>query len=113
MRHELEDAFALSCQLGDPCWEAATGRAIGLTHAAGGDDGPAMDWLARARASCTRVTDPYAGLLVQILADQVTVSQRAGKSEQARSIAREYLSAAARTHADAHLGRAVALVGKG
>ncbi len=113
LRQELEDAFALSCQLNDPCWEAAAARVVGLTYAADDDHEAAMEWLVRARASCTRVTDPYAALLVQILADQVAVSQKAGNDDLARSIAREYLSAAARTHADAHLRQAVALVGKG
>jgi DNA-binding SARP family transcriptional activator len=110
LRAMLEDEYALSCRLDDPCWEGATSRVIGLTFAAEDDYGNAMLWLARARTGCVRVTDPYAGLLVQILADQVAVSLRQGEADRARAIAREYLSAAARTHADAHLTRAMALV---
>jgi tetratricopeptide (TPR) repeat protein len=110
IRTGLEDAFALSCQLGDPCWEAAAGRAIALTYAATDENEIAMQWLANARKTLVRVTDPYAGLLVEILSDQVRVSLKSGQPEQAASIARELLAVAARTHADAHLKQALAAI---
>lgn len=110
VRTGLEGAFALSRQLGDPCWEAAAGRAIALTYAATDENETALQWLANARNTCVRVTDPYAALLVEILSDQIRVSHKSGQLEQATSIARELLSVAARTHADAHLRQAVAMI---
>lgn len=107
----LEEAFALSCQLGDPCWEAATARAIALTREVEGDFDAAQLWLAKARERCTRVSDRYVGLLVSILADQVRLAAQSGDPPQSKVLARELLSLASRTHADAHLGTAVAALG--
>ncbi len=102
----LDEALALSGQLADPCWEAANARAIALLHQDSGDLDGATDWLQHARAKCCAVTDLYAGLLVQILADQLQVEkQRQG--DNASTIARELISLAARTHADAYLDQAM------
>lgn len=103
----LEEAFALSCQIGDPCWEAATARVMALTYAAAADFAPALDWIGRARERCTRETDAYAALLVTILANHAEISLRAGQSAQADSIIRELLSLAARTHMDSYVQWAV------
>ena len=109
VRADLQGPYALSCQLGDPCWEGATARMIALTHAVEGDRPAAVEWLSRARTAVTRVTDPYAALLVEILGDQARVLV-ATKSAGASAVAREYLSLAARSHADHALQQAVALV---
>jgi DNA-binding SARP family transcriptional activator len=111
LRAGLEDAYALSCQLADPCWEAAVARAMALTYAAANAFEPAMQWLVTARNKCVRVTDPYAALLVEILADQVKLNFKAGKQAAARAIARDLISVAAKTHADAHLTNALAMIG--
>lgn len=55
-------AFALGCQLGDPCWEGAAARGLGLAAAAGGDVPRAVEWLAEAYRRCTRLPDASAGL---------------------------------------------------
>jgi DNA-binding SARP family transcriptional activator len=55
----LDGAFRLACQLGDPCWEAAAARVMGLVSAADGDRRRAREWLADARRRATRVADPY------------------------------------------------------
>jgi len=112
LRPELENAFALSCQLGDPCWEAAVARAVALSYAATDDLSRAMDWLVEARKRCVRETDKFAALLVTILADQVEVSLRQGQSAQADTMARELVSLAARAHMDTHIIRAAELIGK-
>ena len=105
-RSSLESAFALSCQLSDPCWEAAAARTLALLHEAENKLPLATDWLAEARKRCVRETDKYAALLVKILADQMELSSRQGQSEQADAIARELVSVAARAHMDAYVNRA-------
>ena len=109
IRADLQEPFALSCQLDDPCWQGATARVIALTYMAEGNSPAALDWLARARTAVTRVTDPYAALLVEIIGDQARILA-AIDSPAANAAAREFLSLAARTHADHPLQQAVALV---
>ncbi len=104
---ELERAFALSCQLADPCWEAAVARAMGLCCEARGDDEQALAWFTQARGRCARETDTYVALLVEILSDQARCSAKLGHAAQASACAREGLSLAARAHMDAHVHRAV------
>ena len=54
-----ERAFALGCQLGDPCWEGLAARGVGLVAAARGEVHKALDWLADARRRCSRLPDGY------------------------------------------------------
>jgi DNA-binding SARP family transcriptional activator len=53
-----EHAFALACQLGDPCWEGIAARGLGLA-AARDDIDKALDWLAEARTRCVRLPDAW------------------------------------------------------
>lgn len=110
IRLELESAFALSCQLGDPCWEAAVARVLGLSHEAANDTARALEWLREARKRCVRGTDYYAALLVEILLDQARLNGKLGHAAQADACVREALSLAARAHMDAHVERAVQLI---
>ena len=55
----FERAFALGCQVGDPCWEGIAARGIGLGHAAAGRIDEAIRWLDDARTRCMRVADAY------------------------------------------------------
>jgi DNA-binding SARP family transcriptional activator len=104
---ELEQAFALSCHLRDPCWEGAVARAIGLCAMASDKLALAAEWMASAHNSCTRETDVFVALLVQIQMDRVELYRRMGQTEQAEWATREVLALAARTHADHQLLRAV------
>lgn len=106
----LDEALALSSQLGDPCWEAANARAIALLHEDSGDLTKSIEWLNHARERCCSVTDLYAGLMVEILADQQRIHQKLDCPEKASSSARELVSLAARTHADAHIKAAMVAV---
>lgn len=54
-----EHAFALGCQLGDPCWEGIAARGIGMVAAARGEADQALDWLGDARRRCARLPDAY------------------------------------------------------
>lgn len=55
----LEGAYALACQVGDPCWESYAVRGRGLLAAARGDDGAALDLLTEAPGACRRQRDAY------------------------------------------------------
>jgi tetratricopeptide (TPR) repeat protein len=55
----FEAAFALGCQIGDPCWEGMAARGIGLIHATNGQVDEAIAWLDDARTRCMRIADAY------------------------------------------------------
>ena len=55
----FESAFALGCQIGDPCWEGMGARGIGLVKIANGDVAEGLRWLDDARARCIRIPDAY------------------------------------------------------
>jgi DNA-binding SARP family transcriptional activator len=54
-----EHAFALGCQIGDPCWEGVGARGIGLVKERLGLVDEAIDWLDDARTRCVRIADAY------------------------------------------------------
>ena len=58
-RARYEHAFALGCQLGDPCWEGLAARGLGRLAAADGDVGAAVHWLTDARRRALRLPDGY------------------------------------------------------
>lgn len=55
----FEHAFALGCQLGDPCWEGISARGLGRVAIALGDFQRAADILVDAVARCVRLPDAY------------------------------------------------------
>jgi DNA-binding SARP family transcriptional activator len=55
----LEHAFAVGCQVGDPCWESIALRGLGLAAAARGDVLRALELLADAPKLCRRLPDTY------------------------------------------------------
>jgi DNA-binding SARP family transcriptional activator len=57
--HRFEHAFALGCQLGDPCWEGIAGRGLGRVAMARGEPQRAVEILTDALARCTRLPDSY------------------------------------------------------
>ncbi|WP_085035226.1 BTAD domain-containing putative transcriptional regulator [Ensifer aridi] len=113
LRAALEEAYALSCQLRDPCWEAAAARSLALTFTADGDLASAAQWLDEAYKRCIRETDPYVGLQVEILANRVETNQRLGRMDLAVPLSREWIALAARAYMDDHVGRAAAFLAKG
>lgn len=56
----FEHAFALGCQLEDPCWEGIAGRGLGLVAAARGNSGQATTILLDTLTRCARLPDGYA-----------------------------------------------------
>lgn len=55
----FEHAFALGCQVGDPCWESIGLRGLGLAAAARGDLSRALELLVDAPKLCRRLPDTY------------------------------------------------------
>lgn len=56
---QFEQAFALGCQLGDPCWEGLAGRGLAQVAAARGDTTRARELLLDALDRGSRVPDAY------------------------------------------------------
>jgi tetratricopeptide (TPR) repeat protein len=67
----LERAFAMACDLQDPCWEGIAARNLGLLH--GG-----RAWMEEARARCTRVPDRYVWVQGHVLDTAIAVELDAG-----------------------------------
>ena len=111
-RADLEEAFALSCQLADPCWEGATARTIALTHAAAGDTERALEWIGQAQRRCLRETDTFVAMHAAILATDSEISLAAGQHDRAQATTRALISLAAKTHMDAHLSHGLQLLGQ-
>jgi DNA-binding SARP family transcriptional activator len=63
----LEQAFARACQLGDPCWEGMSARALSLLAEAQGDTERAFALMMDALARCGRLADSYVWLEGYIL----------------------------------------------
>jgi len=55
----FEHAFALGCQLGDPCWEGIAGRGLGRVAMLRGEPQRAVEILLDAIARSTRLPDGY------------------------------------------------------
>ena len=55
----FEHAFALGCQLGDPCWEGMGGRGLGRIALARGEPERAVEILVDAISRCVRLPDAY------------------------------------------------------
>ena len=112
LRHDLDDAFALSCTLGDPCWEGATARAIALTHAAVGEHDAALEWIDQSRRRCLRETDTYVAMHAAILDTEATISAAAGQQARADEAGRALVALAARCHMDDFLARGLQVVSR-
>lgn len=55
----LEHAFALGCQLGDPCWEGIAGRGLGCVASARGEVQRAAEIMVDSVARSVRLPDAY------------------------------------------------------
>ena len=73
---DAEEAFALGCELGDPCWEGMAARALSLVAAHRGDDGGAWAWTVDGRARCDRVVDRYVWVSGYIALAQLELAVR-------------------------------------
>jgi tetratricopeptide (TPR) repeat protein len=87
---DAEHAFALACELGDPCWEGMAARALGLLALHAGDLGTAQVWLADARRRCDRVPDRYVWVSAYIGLAELETAARANIDLVAPAAARLY-----------------------
>ena len=110
IRGRAQNTLAMSCQLSDPCWEAAACRVIALSHDKSGDKASALHWLDRAASAFGNLTDPYAALLLRIRLDRVRILLATAAPNSGRDL-QGLIIDAARTHAEAELQSAVALLG--
>jgi tetratricopeptide (TPR) repeat protein len=110
LRRELDETFALSCRLADPCWEGATARTLALAAAADDDLDAALAWISRARDGCLRETDVFVAMHAAILATDAELAAAAGDTERAETSARTLVALSARTHMDTHLARGLTLL---
>ncbi len=112
-------AFALSCQIADPCWEGIAARGRGLLEADAGRPDAALAWLTDADARCLRWPDPYQWVHAYVLDATCEVAVTAGSphageyvdllTEVAAASQMQELVVRAHVHA-ARLGRAGAVL---
>ena len=66
-RDRYVHAFALACQLGDPCWEGVAAKGLAMVQSQAGDPAEALTWLIDAHARCTRWPDAYQWVHASVL----------------------------------------------
>jgi DNA-binding SARP family transcriptional activator len=54
-----QKAFALACELGDPCWEGMAARSLALLSLQARDLPSAYQWIHDAKTRCNRIQDRY------------------------------------------------------
>lgn len=80
----FEHAFALGCQVGDPCWESIALRGLGLAAETRGEIERALELLVDAPKQCRRLPDTYRWIEAYGLDAlcAVAVTHRAGSASQ-------------------------------
>jgi DNA-binding SARP family transcriptional activator len=63
-RERFEHAFAVGCEVGDPCWESIAMRGLGLVAVAEGDVTRGIERLLEAPRLCRRLPDTYSWIEV-------------------------------------------------
>ncbi|CAN5694792.1 hypothetical protein BH24CHL5_BH24CHL5_08330 [soil metagenome] len=102
----FESAFALGCQIGDPCWEGLGARGIGLVHMARGNATEAVRWLDDSRVRSIRISDTYMWIHAYCLDSLCSVAVTAGLPEARRWVS-DLESIAARSGMSEMLVRAM------
>jgi DNA-binding SARP family transcriptional activator len=93
----FERAFAMACDLRDPCWEGLAARNLGLLHRAQGQAGSTRTWMDEARTRCTRLPDRYVWMQGHVLDTSIQVELDAGTDGRAPQLIRALGALAART----------------
>ncbi|HEY6596392.1 MAG TPA: BTAD domain-containing putative transcriptional regulator [Asanoa sp.] len=93
----LEQAWELACQVGDPCWEGVSGRALGLLSTVRGDHEGAWRWFGEATARSTRFSDRYQWVRGHVLDAAAAAAIARGDPDRARPIVATLAQLAART----------------
>jgi DNA-binding SARP family transcriptional activator len=82
----FEHAWALGCQVDDPCWEAVAARGLALLYAAKGDHEAAAGWYGEAAARCVRVPDRYQWIHGHVLDAAIGAALDRGDQRTARTL---------------------------
>jgi DNA-binding SARP family transcriptional activator len=98
----LQEAFALGCELGDPCWEGLGGCGLARLSARRGELGLAWEQAMDALQRCTRHPDRYVWVEAWILVLLVELASRRGEEAEAKT-ARATLSALLARTEQSHL----------
>ncbi|MEV5965490.1 BTAD domain-containing putative transcriptional regulator [Kribbella sp. NPDC051952] len=108
----FEEAWALGCQLGDPCWEGMAGRGLALLNAERGDHPAATRWLEIALNRASTAPDRYQWVHAHVLDATITVAMDHSEHDRALTLAGRLSALAARcdlrellVHAQLHLSR--------
>ena len=106
----FEQAWALGCQLGDPCWEGMAGRGLALLNVRQGDYPAATKWLDLAMTRASTEPDRYQWVHAHVLDTAITAALNQSDTERAQNLAAKLSSLAARcdlrellVHAQLHL----------
>ncbi|WP_445678971.1 BTAD domain-containing putative transcriptional regulator [Radicibacter daui] len=110
MLPELEEAFALACQVDDTSWEAGCAKVIAMIHARLGDYARAQMWLSDAFIRSTRNTRRPTTLQVEVVACKVELAMERGDWQVAEVAAREWIALAARMQMDGHVSKAAGVL---
>lgn len=82
----FDHAFAMGCQLGDPCWESLAARGLGRVAAQSGDLRQAMELFEDAPRRCRRLPDSYRWIEAYGLAAAADAAVTAGFDRAKRTI---------------------------
>jgi DNA-binding SARP family transcriptional activator len=100
---QLQESFALACQLADPCWEGTSKRSLVLCEIA--DPAQVVEGLSDARARCVRWPDTYQWVHAYILDAMCMHAAQAG-DPKALHFADELLALSAKTNYREYIVRA-------
>lgn len=93
----FERAFALGCELQDPCWEGLAARNLGLLHRAQDRPAAARGWIDEARARCMRLPDRYVWVHGHVLDTAIQLALDEDDHDRAQQLIRALSALAART----------------
>jgi hypothetical protein len=77
---DAEQAYALGCELGDPCWEGMAARALSKAASSTGQDDSAWQWILDARRRCDREPDRYVWVSGYVALAQLELAARVDAS---------------------------------
>ncbi|MEV6283708.1 tetratricopeptide repeat protein [Kribbella sp. NPDC051770] len=108
----FEQAWALGCQVSDPCWEGIAARGLGLLASARGDYPGVVHWFDQAALRSSREPDRYQWIHGHVLDAAAQTALDHGDVERSRSFATQLVGLAARcdmrellVRGNLHLGR--------
>ncbi|MGC4938424.1 tetratricopeptide repeat protein [Kribbella sp. DT2] len=108
----FEQAWALACQVNDPCWEGIAARGLGLLAAERGDYQGVVHWLDQAARRASREPDRYQWVHAHVLDTAARTALDQGDHVRARPLVAQLAALAARcdmrelvVRAQLHLGR--------